>query len=98
MVWGERRTGACYGERVRFFTHEDGNPTLVLSDAYSSHKPFPGYATTIYLTPSDRRAFQEELVSELNVGQEVQTGKFALNAFDFEAPKKTLKGTTPAGW
>jgi type VI secretion system secreted protein VgrG len=50
------------------------------------------------LTPSDRRAFQEELVSELNVGQEVQTGKFALNAFDFEAPKKTLKSTTPAGW
>jgi type VI secretion system secreted protein VgrG len=81
-----------------YFTHEDGNHTLVLSDSYSSHGSFPGYATAIYLPPNDRRAFQEEFVSELTVAQEVQTGKFALNAFDFEAPKKTLKSTTPAGW
>jgi type VI secretion system secreted protein VgrG len=32
------------------------------------------------------------------VGQAVQTGKVALNAFDFEAPTKTLKSATPAGW
>ncbi len=81
-----------------YFTHEDGNHTLVLSDDYSSHKTFPGYATAVYIAPGDRRGFQGECVSELVVGQAVQTGKVALNAFDFEAPTKTLKSATPAGW
>ena len=37
-----------------YFTHKDGNHTLVLADAYSSRTPFPGYATATYYCAAGR--------------------------------------------
>lgn len=74
-----------------YFTHENGKHMLVLSDAYSSHKTFPGYAEVPYFPPDvhDRRT-RDHLFEWVTV-QQVQPGAYALNDFDFKAPRKDLQ-------
>ena len=73
--------GICY-----YFKHENGKHTLVLSDSKSGHEAFPGYANVPYQPPSlEFRG--KETIYEWALEQEVQTGAYALNDFDFNNPR-----------
>lgn len=73
-----------------FFEHEDGKHTLVLADAISAHKPFPGYEEVIF-HELEKGAEGREVVTDWVVEQEVQPVAYALNDFDFEKPKSSLR-------
>ncbi|MFW6161643.1 MAG: type VI secretion system Vgr family protein [Planctomycetota bacterium] len=71
------------------FKHENGKHTLVLCDAPSAHKPFPGYETVSY-RPPDQATTDIEHVHDWAIGKHLHSGAFALNDFDFENPRKIL--------
>ncbi|MDF1553078.1 MAG: type VI secretion system Vgr family protein [Deferrisomatales bacterium] len=73
-----------------YFTHQDGKHTLVLSDSYSSHDLLPGLEQIPYYPPGDR-AIREGHISEWAITRDVQPGAYALNDFDFEKPRASLK-------
>jgi type VI secretion system secreted protein VgrG len=72
-----------------FFKHENGKHTLVLADAKSAHKPWPGYENIVYRSTS-KGAQEEEHIHDWSVEQEVHPGSYALNDFNFEKPKASL--------
>ena len=72
-----------------YFEHHNGRHTLVLADSIGSHAPFPGYETISYLAPT-RGSTEGEHVRDWRVEQEVKTGAYAHNDFDFTHPKKPL--------
>jgi len=72
-----------------FFEHSNGKHTLVLCDAPSAHKPFPGYASISYRPP--RQASTDiEHIHEWSIEKHLHSGVVALNDFDFENPQKVL--------
>ena len=73
-----------------FFTHENGLHKLVLCDAPDAHESYPGYDEISYRSPGEIRLGQEHL-TELTVVKEFQSGAYALNDYDFEAPRKDLR-------
>lgn len=73
-----------------FFEHENGKHTLVLADAISAHKPFAGYEEVIF-HELEKGGEGREVVTDWVVEQEVQPVAYALNDFDFEKPKSSLR-------
>lgn len=73
-----------------FFTHEEGKHTLVLADSVSAHESSSGYEQVPYYPPNKQRR-NKECVTHWQIQQEVQSGGYALNDFDFEVPKKSLE-------
>lgn len=73
-----------------YFKHENDKHTLVLSDSVSAHQPFPGYATIPYYPLDENLRRERDHVYSWAVSQEVQTGTYALNDFDFKRPKANL--------
>lgn len=74
-----------------YFTHENGKHTLVLADGYSSHGTFPGYERVPYFPPDVHDHRERDHVSEWIVFKQVQPGAYALNDYDFKAPRKNLR-------
>ncbi len=74
-----------------YFKHEAGKHTLVLSDSIGSHDPAAGYEEVPYYPPQEHAARKRDHLYDWSVYQDVQTGTYALNDFDFEAPKADLK-------
>jgi len=72
-----------------YFKHEDGKHTLVLADAASSHDPFPDYEE-IPLRPPEQALREGEHIWAWTIEHRVQPGAYALNDYDFKAPKKAL--------
>ncbi|MDN5850156.1 MAG: type VI secretion system tip protein VgrG, partial [Nitrococcus sp.] len=77
-----------------FFRHEDGKHTLVLADSGNCHSPSPGYEQIWYYPPGENVVREKESLWSLQIVQEVQPGAFALNDFDFTAPKKSLRSVS----
>jgi len=75
-----------------FFVHENGKHTLTLADSISAHKPFPGYAE-IPFHELDKGAPGREAITDWTVQKEVQPVACALNDFNFEKPKTSLRAT-----
>src|SRR6267154_5852493 len=73
-----------------FFDHENGKHTLVMADSASAHSEFPDYET-IPFKPRGTAGSSKGDVNLWSVEKEVQTGVYALNAFDFEKPRKDLR-------
>lgn len=73
-----------------FFTHENGKHVLVLADGYSSHEKFPKYETVPYFPPDTHDHRERDHLYEWHVVQNVQPGIYALNDYDFTAPRKNL--------
>ncbi len=77
-----------------FFKHEkdsqSGNIThkLVLADGVSASVNIMGDSSISYLGPD--RAAKGEYISDWKLRQELQSGNFMLNDYDFTAPKKSL--------
>ncbi len=80
-----------------FFEHESGKHTLVLADGASSHATNPGYAEVPYFPPDDLGRRERDHIFEWSVSQEVKTGVFALDDFDFERPNANLFVKSMAG-
>lgn len=73
-----------------YFKHEQDKHTLMLSDSYSAHEKFEGYAK-IPFVPLERTArIEQEYIHEWTLAREVEPGKFALKDFDFEKPSTSL--------
>jgi type VI secretion system secreted protein VgrG len=73
-----------------FFQHANGKHTLILADSISAHKPFKGYEEVIF-QELERGAPAREVVTGWRMKKELQTGAVALNDFDFEKPKTSLR-------
>ncbi len=74
-----------------YFKHEEEKHTLILSDAYSSHEPVPGYESILYYPPDDSTVRDEESISNWDISKQVQPGIYALNEYDFKRPKANLE-------
>lgn len=74
-----------------YFTHDNGKHTLVLADGYSSHSKFAGYDQIPYFPPDIHDHRERDHLSEWLSFKQVQPGAYALNDFDFKAPRKNLR-------
>src|SRR5258706_8142709 len=61
-----------------------------MADSASAHSEFPDY-DTIPFKPKGTAGSSKGDVNLWSVEKEVQTGVYALNAFDFEKPRKDLR-------
>lgn len=73
-----------------FFTHENGKHELVMADGFSSHQATDGYDEVPYFPPENANRRNQDHISSWSISKQVQTGAYALNDFDFKAPKKGL--------
>ncbi|HRD48340.1 MAG: type VI secretion system tip protein VgrG [Candidatus Competibacter sp.] len=74
-----------------YFTHENGKHTLVLADNPGSHSTFSGYDQVPYYPPDVQEFRERDHIYEWTVEKQVQSGAYALNDFDFMAPRKNLR-------
>ena len=77
-----------------YFKHEANKHILVLSDDYSSHGPYPGYAKLKFFHPEETYRRQEDHIWDWNIIEEVQSGQVVLDDFDFIKPSAELKSTS----
>ena len=74
-----------------FFLHNGSKHSLVLCDDYGAHGAMPDYDEIPYFPPDEHSRRVRDHLTEWTYSQNVRTGKFALNEFDFEKPKADLK-------
>ena len=70
-----------------YFRHEEGKHTLVLSDDYSSHSDCHMLR---YYPEEGRYQRHADHIFDWSTSQQVQPGSYALNDYDFTAPRKNL--------
>jgi type VI secretion system secreted protein VgrG len=68
-----------------YFKHQNGRNTMVITDSYSGHATYPGYAQIPFI-PSERKRPDHEAITEWMVANEVQPGRYALDDYHFEGP------------
>lgn len=76
------------------FKHEESKHTLVLTDAVSSHEPFPGYATVKFREAGKTADFIESLQT-WDFVETGKTGKYAQTDYNFKTPKAGMLATEP---
>lgn len=75
-----------------YFTHEDGNHTLVLADDPCDHDCIEGFETIQYhLAPSNFSESEGQTITDWNLKKQLLPGIYALNDFDFVRPSAKLK-------
>lgn len=73
-----------------YFTHESGRHVMVLCDSQLAHETVSGYeAVPHYPADADVNRDREHLVN-WQLERQVTTGRFALNDFGFDEPKRDL--------
>lgn len=72
-----------------FFEHEDGKHTLVMADTPEDHKPCPHQETAIYQTTGGG-AMDEDVVTGLEIRQQITPDKYTLNDYHFKTPATSL--------
>jgi type VI secretion system secreted protein VgrG len=73
-----------------YFEHENGKHTMVLADAPASHKPCPLQPRARFHQISPGETLVEHVVTEWQKVQEIRSGKYALQDFNFETPSLNL--------
>jgi type VI secretion system secreted protein VgrG len=73
-----------------YFTHSDGNHTLVVADDTSVHTACPGLSELEWA----RHQHSENIVRHCTLGQHVVPNAFATDDFNFETPSTDLLVTT----
>jgi type VI secretion system secreted protein VgrG len=73
-----------------FFEHADGSHTLVLADDASAHKPCEGLPEGALYRASSVEHTDDRVINRLRIEQQVVTGKFAHDDFNFETPATDL--------
>ena len=72
-----------------FFKHAEGEHTLVVADSRNAH--VSEYDEDIpFIAPEERVRPEKEHVSQWSISRELQTGRYALAAYDFEKPSVDL--------
>lgn len=78
--------GICY-----FFEHSDGKHTLVLADDADAHQPCPGLeSTAVHYRKSAIEGTDDHAITRCTIEQQVVTGKYAMDDFNFETPSTDL--------
>ncbi|QJT81165.1 type VI secretion system Vgr family protein [Kosakonia sp. MUSA4] len=72
------------------FRHEADRHTLVLTDAASEFKPFPGYETIPYHQTPSGGSTDEEGISQWALEDSVTPGIYSLDDYDFRKPNAWL--------
>ena len=72
-----------------FFEHEEGKHTLVLGDDADAHKPCAGLKEARYRQSSVAHT-DDHVITRCSIEEQVVTGKFALDDFNFETPSTDL--------
>jgi type VI secretion system secreted protein VgrG len=73
-----------------FFEHEQDKHTLVLGDDADAHKPCPGLKEARYQQVSVPYT-DDHVITRCTIEEQVVTGKFAHDDFNFETPSTDLK-------
>jgi type VI secretion system secreted protein VgrG len=73
-----------------FFEHEEDKHTLVLGDDADAHKPCPGLKEARY-RQSGVSHTDDHVITRCSIEEQVVTGKFAHDDFNFETPGTDLK-------
>jgi type VI secretion system secreted protein VgrG len=78
-----------------FFQHDKDRHTLVFADSFSVYQPCPGQPKARYnLTAGDLD--MEDVVTGWQMEQELRTGKYSLNDYNFETPSTNLAANEPS--
>ncbi len=77
-----------------YFIHENGKHTLVLADDCDSHDTFAGYEQVPYFPPDAHDHRERDHLFEWAIHLAHQPGAYALNDFDFKAPRKSLRAVS----
>lgn len=72
-----------------FFTHEKSKHTLVMADDASAHKPCPNIAS-VRFGRSMANAQEDDVLVQCTFEQNVATGKYDMDDYDFETPATDL--------
>ncbi len=73
-----------------YFRHEKQRHVLVLCDDRASHPPAPKYDSVPFIDPAVNAAPREEHFSQWTLRQELESGAYVVNDFDFETPRADL--------
>lgn len=76
-----------------FFEHADGKHTLVLADSPSAHTSCPVQSSARYAPAT--KDHMEDVVTGWQLEQEIRTGKYSLNDYNFETPAMKLLASEP---
>lgn len=74
-----------------YFEHQEGNHTLVLADDLSCHSPVPGKPTIKYFGADAATVADEEHFRSWQVLEEVNSGEYITDDYDFAKPRADLK-------
>jgi len=72
-----------------YFTHKDGEHTMVLADSKSAHDPCPDFGTLKYIGQIDQALAPDEII-RWQQRKQVVSGAFELTDFNFAKPKEKL--------
>lgn len=75
---------------IYFYTrHGKDGHVIVFTDG--QHPVLPEYDTITFLVPGSRNLKQEEYISELEIRNEVQSGRYVTRSYDYKNPKANLE-------
>jgi len=69
-----------------YFRHEAGRHTMVVTDSYGGHDPFPGHAEIPFI-PHGRVRTEQEGISDWTFSHEVRSGKYVIDDYNFTEPR-----------
>jgi type VI secretion system secreted protein VgrG len=82
-----------------FFTHEDGEHTLVLGDDLDIHVPCPGLAKAVHFKRFGASWTEEDAINACTLEEQVVLREYKMDDYNFETPSTDLlvsvDGTTP---
>lgn len=73
-----------------YFKHESGKHTLVVVDSGNNYQTVEGYSSIPYFAPENALRRERDHIYEWLSSQQVCTGKYELDDFDFESPSTDL--------
>jgi type VI secretion system secreted protein VgrG len=78
-----------------FFQHQMGSHTMVIADSASAHETCAGQETAGYNLVSGG-IDEEDVIHSWNLEQELRSGKYTLNDYNFKTPSANLIATEPS--
>jgi len=76
-----------------FFKHEQGKHTLVLADAPAAHSSCPGQSSARFAAVAG--GAQKDVITGWHMQQELRTGKYSLEDYNFQTPSTNLMASEP---
>ncbi|WP_305907355.1 type VI secretion system tip protein VgrG [Methylomarinum sp. Ch1-1] len=73
-----------------YFKHDSGKHTLVLTDSNNNFQTVTGYSTIPYYPPENKEARGRDHIHQWLQENQITTGQYELNDFDFESPNSDL--------